>query len=98
MTKRDVLNEMKSRRGKDTIIIFHNGAYFEIYEEDAIAVSEVLSRTTMMIDDTLTIQIPETEQETTTNRLLDAGFGICLCEMVDSSGRFVVGINEFEDE
>ncbi len=89
---------MKSRRGQSTIILFHNGAYFEIYEEDAVAVSDLLSRTTMMIDETLTIQIPEAEQETTTNKLLDAGFGICVCEMMDSNGQFVVGLNEIEDE
>ncbi|MFR9641926.1 MAG: hypothetical protein SNH41_07430, partial [Rikenellaceae bacterium] len=75
-----------------------NGAYFEIYEEDAIAVSELLSRTTVMIDETLTIQIPEAEQETATKTLLDAGYAICVCEMMDSNRQFVVGINEIEDE
>ena len=89
---------MKSRRGQSTIILFHNGANFEIYEEDAIAVSDLLSRTTVMIDETLTIQIPEAEQETTTKTLLDAGYAICVCEMMDSDRQFVVGINEIEDE
>ncbi len=89
---------MKSRRGKSTIILFHSDVFYEIYEEDAIAVSDTLSLTAKIIDDTLTLQIPEAEQETTTNKLLDAGFAVCVCDMKDSSGRFVVDINRIEDE
>ena len=89
---------MKDRRGNETIILFHNGDYFEAYEEDAKTVSSQLNIETKIVDTVLTIQIPEKQQESVTNSLLDAGYSVCTSEMRDDNGNFITNINIIEDE
>ena len=92
------MNAMKDRRGNETIILFHNGDYFEAYEEDAKTVSSHLNIETKIVDAVLTIQIPEKQQESVTNSLLDAGYAVCVSEMRDDNGNFITNINRIEDE
>ena len=98
MTNIEALRAMKDRRGNETIILFHNGDYFEAYEEDAKIVSSHLNIETKIVDEVLTIQIPEKQQESATNSLLDAGYSVCTSEMRDEDGNFITSINIIEDE
>lgn len=92
-TKIDALREMKKRRGEETIILFHNKELYEAYSKDATIVSEVLGIDMVEIDDISTVQIIESQIETVTNGLLDAGYAICISEMRDSQGAFIVDVN-----
>lgn len=100
-TKIEALSEMKSRRGEATIILFHNGEFYEAYSQDAKTVSEIIEIPTTEIDELITVQIAESQIEEISNKLLDAGCAICIAEMRDSNGNFVVGVNQqidYEEE
>ncbi len=95
ISKIEALRAMKSRRGEDTIILFHNRAFFEAYEQDAAVVAKV-GLTSEVVEGISTVRIPESEQESITDKLLDAGCAVCISEMRDSEGNFVVNINQEE--
>lgn len=98
ITKKEALAEMKARRGYDTIILFHNGDSYDIYEQDASRVAELWGIETETIDGTITFRVPEHEQSKVTNRLLNEGIAVSVCEMLDMDGFFVTGINKIDDE
>lgn len=98
MDKIEMLKEMKTRRGNETIILFHNGDHYEAYAEDAKTVSAQLNIEAVVIDTVLTVRIPETQQESATNSLADAGYATCVSDMRDSDGNFVAKINIIQDE
>lgn len=98
MNKIEMLKEMKALRGNKTIILFHNGDHYEAYAEDAKTVSAQLNLKAIEIDAVLTVRIPENQQESVTNSLLDAGCAVCVSEMRDSDGNFVANINIIQDE
>lgn len=97
ISKTEALQAMKARRGEETIILFHNGEFFEAYEQDATVVATVAGLASTVIDGVLTVRIAETEQEEISNTLLDAGCAICISEMRDSDGNFIVNVNQTED-
>lgn len=98
MNKTETLRAMKALRGNDTIILFHNGNYFEAYEEDARTISKQLNLETIEEDGVLILRIPEDKEQSTTNLLLDAEFAVCVSDMRDSDGNFTANINIIEDE
>lgn len=89
---------MKSRRGEKTLILFHNGKYFETYGDDANVVAEMLNLTPDVIDDTLTLRIAEVDINASRNKLLDAGHAVFISEMRDSEGNYITNIAQIEDE
>ncbi len=98
MSKLKIQQEMKRRRGSETLILFHSGEYFEAYYDDAQKISDVIGAEIQIIDSVPTITIPEKEQEHTTNQLLDNGYAVCVSSMIDREGNFVAQINQIEDE
>lgn len=97
ISKSEALRAMKARRGEETIILFHNEAFFEAYDKDAMVVAQAIGLTAIEIDGLLTVRIAEAEQVDVSNTLLDAGHALCISEMRDSDGNFVVNINQEED-
>lgn len=97
ISKIEALRAMKTRRGEETIILFHNGVFFEAYEQDAAVVAKITGLVSDTIEGIPTIRIPESEQEAIMDKLLDADCAVCISEMRDSEGHFVVNINKEED-
>lgn len=97
ISKSEALKAMKARHGEETIILFHNGAFFEAYEQDANTVAQVTGMAATEIDGLLTVRIAEAEQVAVSDKLLDAGHALCISEMRDSDGNFIVNINQVED-
>lgn len=97
MTKTEALKAMKARRGEQTLILFHNGNHFETYEQDAVIIAGIIDQTPEIIDSVLTIRIKEEDKKSVSNLLLDAGHALCISEMRDSEGKFVVNINQEEN-
>lgn len=95
---RAILAEMKVRRGEDTIILFHVGNSFETYDEDAITAAAVLGLTSEIRDEVTTLCFPQENQEAYTNRLLDAGYSVCISEMRNKSNQFIADIAEQEKQ
>lgn len=86
---KEVLAAMKIRRGKETIILFHNGNQIEVYEQDAVLVAETLRLTPFERNGITMFSFHENEQEENMNRLLDAGYAICFSEMQDENGNYI---------
>lgn len=89
---KEVLKEMKARRGNDTIILFHNGDSFEAYAEDAQIIAAELGMQMFIKDELYAIRFPQNKQEEYTNRLLNKGYAVCISEMRDASGNFITNI------
>lgn len=94
----DVLQKMKERRGKDTIILFHNGDNFEAYEKDAQIIARELGLEVSVREDMMTAIFPQEKQEEYSNLLLDKGYAVCISEMRDISGNYITDIAIEEDE
>jgi len=92
------LKEMKNRRGADTLILFRNGNNFEAYNSDAKIIAQTLSLKTFIEDEFETISFQASEIEDYSNRLLDAGHSVCIVEMRDESGNFIINIAQDENE
>lgn len=86
---KEVLAAMKIKRGKETLILFHNGALIEAYEQDAVPVAETLRLTPFERDGITVVNFPENELENNLNRLLDAGYATCFSEMQDKNGNYI---------
>ncbi|WP_298552659.1 hypothetical protein [uncultured Parabacteroides sp.] len=89
---------MKERRGKDTIILFHNGDNFEAYEKDAQIIARELGLGIAVREDMMTAIFPQEKQEEYSNLLLDKGYAVCISEMRDISGNYITDIAIEEDE
>ena len=89
---------MKERRGKDTIILFHNGGNFEAYENDAQIIARELGLEVSVREDMMTAIFPQENQEEYSNLLLDKGYAVCISEMRDFSGNYITDIAIEEDE
>lgn len=89
---------MKERRGKDTIILFHNGGNFEAYENDAQIIARELGLEVFVREDRMTAIFPQEKQEEYSNLLLDKGYAVCISEMRDFSGNYITDIAIEEDE
>ena len=88
----EVLQQMKARRGNDTIILFHNGDNFEAYVGVAQIIAAELGLEALVRNELLTIRFPRDKQEEYSNRLLDKGYAVCISEMRDASGNFITDI------
>lgn len=93
----EVLQQMKARRGNDTIILFHNGDNFEAYAGDAQIIAFELGLEAFIRDELLTSRFPQDKQEETVNRLLGKGYAVCISEMRDVSGNFITDIAEYNE-
>lgn len=85
----EVLAAMKSKRGKEIIILFHNGNQIEAYEQDATLVTQTLELIPFVRDRILVVSFPENDLEKNLNRLLDAGHATCFSEMQDKNGNYI---------
>lgn len=56
---------MKERRGKDTIILFHNGGNFEAYENDAQIIARELGLEVSVREDMMTTIFPQENRKNT---------------------------------
>lgn len=97
MTKTEALKAMKARRGEQTLILFHNGNHFEAYEQDAVIIAGITGQTPETIDSVFTVRIKEEDKKSVSNILLDAGYALCISEMRDSNGNFIVNISQEEN-
>lgn len=88
--------QAKERHGTDTLILFHVGESYEAYYDDA----KTIARTTGVPSFNITImeipavRIHETNMETCRNRLLDAGYAVCISDVRGASGRHIVKVDE----
>lgn len=88
--------QMKKRHGTDALVFFHVGESYEVYYDDA----RTLSRTTGVPSFNITaervpvVRIPEADMETCRNRLLDAGYTVCVSDVRGASGRHMIKIDE----
>lgn len=89
---------MKLRMGEETLILFHNGKYFETYGDDACVVANTLNMPTEVIDSTITLRISDANILISRDKLLDAGHALFISEMRDSDGNFITNIAQIEDE
>lgn len=87
---------MKERHGTDTIVFFHVDESYEAYYDDA----RTLARTTGVPSFNITaarilaVRIPEADMEACRNRLLDAGYTVCVSDVRGASGRHMMKIDE----
>ena len=95
--KMKMLKEMKSRRGTNTLILFRNGDYYEAYDKDAEIIGKVFTLETFIEDELKTVRFQAADIEEYSNRLLDAGHAVCISEMRDESGSFVINIAQEEN-
>lgn len=88
--------QMKERLGTDALILFHVGEYYEAYYDDA----RTVARTTgVLLLNITAAKIPaarilEADMETFRNRLLDAGYTVCVSDVRGASGRHTIKIDE----
>ncbi|HCR01053.1 hypothetical protein [Bacteroides uniformis] len=87
---------MKKRHGMDTVILFHVGGSYEAYFEDAGTISRTMEvpRFKLTAEEIPAVRIPDTVMEECRNRLLDAGYTVCVSEVRGASGRHILKINE----
>lgn len=86
---KETLAAMKCRRGKETIILFHNGNNIEAYEQDVPTVAQTLGLIPFTRDGITIVSFPESELEKNMSRLLDAGHATCFSEMRDANGNYI---------
>ncbi len=83
--------QMKERHGTETLILFHVGEYYEAYYDDA----RTVARTTGVPPFNITAaRIPEADMETCRNRLLDAGYAVCVSDVRGASGHHMIKVDE----
>ena len=88
--------QMKERYGTDTLILFHVGETYEAYYDDA----RTVARTTGVPPFNIAagkipaVRIPEADMETCRNRLLDAGYTVCVSDVRGAFGRHMIRIDE----
>lgn len=88
--------QMKERHGTETLILFHVGEYYEAYYDDA----RTVARTTGVLLFNITAvriptaRIPEADMEACRNRLLDAGYAVCVSDVRGASGRHIIKADE----
>ena len=88
--------QMKERHGADALILFHVGESYEAYYDDA----RTVARTTGVPLFNITaagipaVRIPEADMEACRNRLLDAGYTVCVSDVRGASGRHMIKIDE----
>lgn len=95
--RQNALQQMKARRGNDTIILFHTGGNFEAYASDAQIIASELGLEAFILNELLTIRFPREKQEEITNSLLNKGYPVCISEMRDASGNFITEIAEYNE-
>ena len=95
--KMKMLKEMKSRRGTNTLILFRNGDHYEAYDKDAEIIGKVFTLETFIEDELKTVRFQASDIEEYSNRLLDAGHAVCISEMRDESGSFVINTAQEEN-
>lgn len=87
---------MKEKYGVDALVLFHVGTFYEAYYDDARTVTRTTGRP--LFDITAgkipAVRIPEADMEACRNRLLDAGYTVCVSEVRGASGRHILKINE----
>ena len=87
---------MKERHGTDTLVFFHVDESYEAYYDDA----RTLARTTGVPSFNITaaripaVRIPEADMEACRNRLLDAGYTVCVSDVRGASGRHMMRMDE----
>lgn len=89
---------MQNRRGINSLILFRNDDNFEAYDKDAEIIAETLALKTFIEDELKTVRFPASDIEVHSNKLLDAGLAICISEMRDESGNFIINIAQDENE
>ena len=83
--------QMKGRHGTETLIFFHVGEYYEAYYDDA----RTVTRTTgVPLFNIPAARIPEADMEACRNRLLDAGYAVCVSDVRGASGRHMIKVDE----
>lgn len=95
--KMKMLKEMKSRRGTNTLILFRNGDNYEAYDKDAEIIGKFFTLETFIEDELKTVRFQASDIEEYSNRLLNTGHAICISEMRDESGSFVINIAQEEN-
>lgn len=87
---------MKERYGTDTLILFHVGETYEAYYDDARTVARTTGVPSFNIaaGKIPAVRIPEADMETYRNRLLDAGYTVCVSDVRGASGRHMIRIDE----
>lgn len=85
-------SRMKSKRGNDTLILFHVGNYFEAYFDDAATIAPYLGvkPVTNRRGTVPAVFFPEDKIEEVNNKLLDDGFGTCISEVRGKGGKYVL--------
>ena len=87
--------QAKERHGEDALALFHVGKSYEAYYGDA----ETIARTTGVPPFNITargipaVRIPEADMEKCRNRLLDAGYTVCVSDVRGASGRHMIKID-----
>ncbi len=88
--------QMKERYGTEALIFFHVGEYYETYYDDA----RTVARTTgVSLFNITAVRIPatrilEADMEACRNRLLDAGYTVCVSDVRGTSGRHIIKADE----
>ena len=88
--------QAKERHGNETLTLFHVGESYEAYYDDA----ETISRTTgaPLFDVTVgkipAVRIPAPDMEECRNRLLNAGYTVCVSDVRGASGRHIIKADE----
>ena len=90
-----VYARMKNKHGKDTVLLFHVGNNYEAYLEDSKIVSETLGteREVEYQSNYFVIfktKFPEDLCEENIKKLHDAGIPVCMSEVRDDAGVFVL--------
>lgn len=88
--------QAKERHGINALTLFHVGESYEAYYDDA----ETITRTTGIPLFNITagkipaVRIPQADMESCRNRLLDAGYTVCVSDVRGASGRHIIKIDE----
>lgn len=96
MKKEDIIygnyKTMKARHGARTLVLFHVGEHYESYLEDAETMARVLDVSLLFISagHIPAIRIRPEDVEQSRNRLLDAGYAVCVSEVRGASGRHIL--------
>lgn len=91
---KDVLQKMKARRGNNTLVLFRNGDNFEAYGNDAKIIAGELPLHLFTKEQLPAISFPHHKQEEYSNHLLDKGYTVCISEMRDAGGNYIIDIAE----
>lgn len=93
MNKLQMLQKMKAKHGSQILIFFRNGNNYEAYYSDAEIVSKTLGVELVCTDSIPTVSITRDEVD----KILDAGYGITLSQLMDKDGNFTPAILEEEE-